>query len=96
MSFQGLVSQTLAPVRPGTVIKLTDKELKQDPKDLASSKIRAVYEADYTHPTFSTQTGPRTTIREQVLAMSLFPNIISATYNKGLTGTFATGGAVGP
>jgi hypothetical protein len=30
------------------------------------------------------------------LMMSLFPNIYNNKYNKGLTGTFATGGAVGP
>jgi len=96
MSYQGLISNTLAPVKPGTVISLTDRELKQDPKDLASSRIQAVFKADYSHPAFSTQTGPRTTIREQVLAMSLFPNIINAKYNKSQTGAYTTGGAVGP
>jgi hypothetical protein len=63
---------------------------------LASSRIRAVFEADYGHPAFSTHTGPRNTVRERVLLMSLFPNIYNQKYNKGLTGTFATGGAVGP
>jgi len=96
MSYQGLITSTLAPVKPGTVIPLSQTELNQDPKDIASSKIRGVYENNYHHPAFSTQTGPRTTIREQVLAMSLFPNIINAKYNKGLTGTFASAGAVGP
>jgi hypothetical protein len=96
MSYQGLISHTLAPVKPGTVISLTDKELKQDPKDLASSKIQGVFKADYSHPAFSTQTGPRTTIREQVLAMSLFPNIINAKYDKTETGAYRSGGATGP
>ena len=96
MSYQGLISRTLAPVKPGTVIPLSQTELNQDPKDLASSRIRAVYEAEYEHPAFSTQTGPRTTIREQVLAMSLFPNIINSKYNKTETGAYRSAGAVGP
>jgi hypothetical protein len=96
MSYQGLISHTLAPVKPGTVISLTDRELKQDPKDLASSKMKVIYENKYTHPAFSTQTGPRTTIREQVLAMSLFPNIINSKYTKEETGAYRSGGAVGP
>jgi hypothetical protein len=82
----------LAPVRPGTVIKLTDRELKQDPKDLASSKIRGVYENTYKHPVFSSQVGPRETIKERVLAMSLYPNVVNAKYNKQDTGTYRSAG----
>ena len=33
----GLISDTKAPVRPGTVIRLTDAELKSDSKDAAAT-----------------------------------------------------------
>ena len=40
----GLISDTKAPVRPGTVIKLTEANLKADPKDSASTAVKAMFE----------------------------------------------------
>jgi hypothetical protein len=92
MSSLGIVSQTLAPVRPGTVIKLTEQELNQDPKDMASSKIRGMFLDKPHRPSMSTTTGPRGSLKENILAMSLFPNIINANYRLSQTGTMRTAG----
>ena len=95
MSF-GIISKTLAPVKPGTVIKLTEDDLHADPVRSASVKMKAVYEAQDHRPTYSTPVGPRQTVKENILLASLFPNIYNGMYNKKATGTYAGGGAVGP
>lgn len=92
MSSLGIVSQTLAPVRPGTVIPLSERELKQDPKDLASSQIRAMYEVKQYRPNLSSSVGARGSLKENILAMSLFPNIYNANYRLSQTGTMRTAG----
>ena len=95
MSF-GIISKTLAPVKPGTVIKLTEDDLKADPVRSASVKVKAMYEVKDYRPGYSSSVGPRQTVKENLLLASLFPNIYNGMYNKKATGTYAGGGAVGP
>lgn len=91
----GLVSNTRAPVMPGTVIKLSEKELSSDPKDQASTKVRAMFEA-HTAPyqiDMSTQVGPIPELKKKILMLSLYPNVMNSkkSYRKEETGTFRSG-----
>jgi hypothetical protein len=90
----GLISDTKAPVRPGTVIRLTDAELKADPKDQASTKIKAMFltarEAPMYHPH---QVGPIKDVKHHIQMLSLFPNTANSgkSYKKNETGAFRSG-----
>lgn len=89
----GILPAAKAPVRPGTVIKLTADELNADPKDAASTRIKSMFLEKRHQPAFSTSTGPRGDIRQNILLASLFPNIFNSVYNKQETGTMRTAGA---
>lgn len=91
----GLVSNTRAPVMPGTVIRLTEKELSSDPTDQANTRVRAMFEA-HTAPyqvDMSTQFGPMPELRNKILMLSLYPNVMNSkkSYRKEETGTFRSG-----
>jgi hypothetical protein len=88
----GLLPSTLAPVRKGTVIKLTAEELSADPKDIANTRIKAVYRAKEYRPGFSPTVGPTQSLRQRILMCSLFPNIFNANYQFRSSGTMAVQG----
>jgi len=90
----GLISDTKAPVRPGTVIKLTEANLKADPKDQAATKIKAVYETRRDAPRYEPhQVGPAGDVKHQIQMLSLFPNTANSgkSYKKNESGTFRSG-----
>jgi predicted metalloendopeptidase len=90
----GLISDTKAPVRQGTVIKLTEANLKADPKDSAATAVKAMYESRRDAPKYeSHQVGPIRDVKHQIQMMSLFPNVANSgkSYKKGETGTFRSG-----
>jgi hypothetical protein len=94
----GLVSESRAAVRPGTVIKLTPEELSSDPVDQSNTRVRAMFKAYNEPPKFQgTEAGPAKDVRTQILGMSLFPNVVNSkkTYDKKETGTFRAGTTVG-
>jgi hypothetical protein len=90
----GLISDTKAPVRPGTVIKLTEANLKADPKDQASTKVKAMFESRREAPKYeSHQVGPIRDVKHQIQMLSLFPNTANSakSYKKDESGTFRSG-----
>lgn len=90
----GLISDTKAPVRPGTVIKLTDAELKADPKDQASTRVKAMFESHRVAPKYEPhQVGPIADVKHHIQMLSLFPNVANSgkSYKKNETGTFRSG-----
>jgi hypothetical protein len=94
----GLVSESRAAVRPGTVIKLTPEELSSDPVDQSNTRVRAMFKAYSEPPKYrDNQVGPAKDVRTQILGMSLFPNVVNSkkTYDKKDTGTFRAGTTVG-
>lgn len=90
----GLISDTKAPVRPGTVIRLTDAELKADAKDSVAKRIKAEFESQRPAPRYLPhQVGPYEDVKHHILMLSLFPNVANSgmTYKKNETGAFRSG-----
>jgi hypothetical protein len=92
----GLISDTKAPVRPGTVIKLTEANLKADPKDQASTRVKAIFDAHREAPKYEPhQVGPIRDVKHHIQMLSLFPNVANSrmTYKKNETGAYRSGTA---
>ena len=90
----GLISDTKAPVRPGTVIRLTDAELKSDSKDAAATAIKAMFESTRAAPKYEPhQVGPIGDVKHRIQMLSLFPNTANSgkSYKKNETGAFRSG-----
>ena len=90
----GLISDTKAPVRPGTIIKLTEANLKADPKDSASTAVKAMFESRREAPKYEPhQVGPIKDVKHHIQMLSLFPNTANSgkSYKKNETGTFRSG-----
>ena len=90
----GLISDTKAPVRPGTVIKLTEANLKADPKDSAATAIKAMFESTRAAPRYEPhQVGPVGDVKHRIQMLSLFPNTANSgkSYKKDETGAFRSG-----
>ena len=90
----GLISDTKAPVRPGTVIKLTEANLKADPKDSSITAVKAIFESQRVAPKYEPhQVGPADDVKHRILMLSLFPNVANSgkSYKKDETGTFRSG-----
>ena len=90
----GLISDTKAPVRPGTVIRLTDAELKADPKDASITAIKAMFLSSRAAPKYEPhQVGPIRDVKHRIQMLSLFPNVANSgkSYKKNETGTFRSG-----
>jgi hypothetical protein len=90
----GLISDTKAPVRPGTVIKLTEANLKADPKDSVATAIKAMFESRREAPKYERhQVGPVADVKQRIQMLSLFPNVANSgkSYKKNETGTFRSG-----
>ena len=90
----GLISDTKAPVRPGTVIRLTDAELKADPKDQASTKVKAMFLTAREAPKYEPhQVGPIRDVKHHLQMLSLFPNVGNSkkSYKKNETGAYRSG-----
>lgn len=90
----GVISDTKAPVRPGTVIHLTDAELSADPKDQASTKIKAMFLTAREAPRYEAhQVGPVGDVKHRIQMLSLFPNVANSgkSYKKNETGAYRSG-----
>jgi len=92
----GLISDTKAPVRPGTVIRLTDADLNADPKDQASTKVKAMFLTAREAPKYEPhQVGPIADVKNHIKMLSLFPNTANSgkSYKKNETGAYRSGTA---